>query len=181
LEIFDISSLVEDVVATMQPLVEQNDNILRVHCADNLGVMRSDLTKVRQMLINLLSNAAKFTEQGTITLVVERIKEENRRKEEDGNFILPPSDFVLFKVSDTGIGMTSEQMQNLFQVFTQADASTTRRYGGTGLGLAISRRFCQLLGGDITVASELGQGSTFTIRLPVNTVENKIEAIITKI
>jgi signal transduction histidine kinase len=133
--------------------------------------------KVRQMLLNLLSNAAKFTDQGTITLTVERMKAEGGRMKEDGNendsFILHPSSFILFRVSDTGIGMTSEQIQRLFQTFSQADASTTRKYGGTGLGLAISYRFCQLLGGNITVESQLGQGSTFTIRLPIETIEDK--------
>jgi signal transduction histidine kinase len=137
------------------------------------------------MLLNLLSNAAKFTDQGTITLTVERMKAEGgtpsrgQVMREDGNeidsFILHPSReaFILFRVSDTGIGMTSEQIQRLFQAFSQADASTTRKYGGTGLGLAISYRFCQILGGNISVDSELGQGSTFTIRLPIETIEDK--------
>ncbi|NJN98412.1 MAG: HAMP domain-containing protein [Anaerolineales bacterium] len=180
LETFDVSSLIEDVVTTIQPLIAQNGNRLNVQCSDKLGVMRSDLTKVRQMLINLLSNAAKFTEDGTITLTVERQgdREAGQQSDEDLNFYripFAPPPQIIFQVSDTGIGMTSEQMQTLFQAFTQADASTTRRYGGTGLGLAISRRFCQLLGGDITVESAAGQGSTFTIRLPAATPETKNE------
>ncbi|MBE7472776.1 MAG: hypothetical protein DPW09_12050 [Anaerolineae bacterium] len=167
-ETFDIATMVRDVVVTMQPLVAKKGNQLVVNCPDNLSSMVADLTKVRQSLFNLLSNAAKFTENGLITLSVERMKDEGgRRNEEDGNFILHPSAFILFKVSDTGIGMSDEQMDRLFEAFTQADASTTRRYGGTGLGLAITQRFIQMMGGQITVDSEPGQGSTFTVRLPV--------------
>jgi signal transduction histidine kinase len=153
LETFDIASMLREVVRAMQPWAEEKANTLEVRCADGLGTMRADLTKVRQSLLNLLSNACKFTERGTITLTVSR---EAR----------PPADLVTFRVSDTGIGMTSEQLAKLFQPFTQADASTTRKYGGAGLGLAISRRFCQMMGGDMIVESEVGKGSTFTIRLP---------------
>jgi signal transduction histidine kinase len=153
LETFEISSLLQAMKATIQPLVEKNANTLVVHQPDSLGAMRADLIKVRQSLFNLLSNASKFTQRGTISLHV-------TREAVDG------VEVVTFRVSDTGIGMTPEQMANLFQPFTQADASTMRQYGGTGLGLAITKRFCQLMGGDITVASEVGQGSTFTIRLP---------------
>jgi PAS domain S-box-containing protein len=186
LETFDVSSLIEDVVTTVQPLIAQNGNHLRVNCANNLGVMRSDLTKVRQMLMNLLSNAAKFTENGVITLTIERQGDKVTGEQDDEQlnfYLLPfaPPPQIIFRVSDTGIGMTSEQMQSLFQAFTQADASTTRRYGGTGLGLVISRRFCQLLGGDISVESTLGQGSTFTIRLPAVVSEAKNEANAVKI
>ncbi len=152
-ETFDVAPVIRDVVATITPLVKKNANALEVRCADDLGPMRADLTKVRQTLFNLLSNACKFTERGTITLQVTR---------ETG----AGGGWVTFRVSDTGIGMTPEQMGRLFQEFSQADASTTRKYGGTGLGLAISRKFCQLMGGDITVESALGQGSTFIIRLP---------------
>jgi signal transduction histidine kinase len=152
-ETFDVAPMIQDVVATITPLVKKNANALEVRCAENLGAMRADLTKVRQTLFNLLSNACKFTEHGTITLEV-------ARDAMDGG------GWVTFRVRDTGIGMTPEQMEKLFQEFSQADASTTRKYGGTGLGLAISRRFCQLMGGDITVESALGQGSTFTITLP---------------
>jgi signal transduction histidine kinase/DNA-binding response OmpR family regulator/HAMP domain-containing protein len=160
LETFEVSHLVDDVVSTAQPLVEKNANTLGIRCADDLGTMHADLTKVRQSLFNLLSNAAKFTEQGTITLDV-------ARETVDG------TDWVTFRVSDTGIGMTPEQVEKLFQAFSQAEASTARRYGGTGLGLAITRRFCQMMGGDITVESELGVGSTFTIRLPAEVVKRK--------
>jgi PAS domain S-box-containing protein len=191
LETFDVAGLIQEVVTTVRPLVEQNGNKLTVECTNNLGLMQSDPTKVRQMLLNLLSNAAKFTDQGTITLAVEKMKEEGgtpsrgqvmkeERNENDsfipkGHDVLHPSceAFILFKVSDTGIGMTPEQIQRLFQTFSQADASTTRKYGGTGLGLAISYRFCQLLGGNITVESQPGQGSTFTIRLPIETIEDR--------
>ncbi len=153
-ESFDIATMVQEVVTTIQPLVDRKANRLLVHCPDDLGLMDADLTKVRQSLFNLLSNATKFTENGVITLTVERIKDEENEA------------FILFRISDTGIGMTPEQVTQLFQPFTQADASTTRKYGGTGLGLAITQRFCQMMGGNITVTSQPGQGSTFTIRLP---------------
>jgi len=152
-ETFDVPPMIQDVVATIAPLVKKNANALKVHCADDLGAMRADLTKVRQTLFNLLSNACKFTEHGTITVEV-------TRETGDGG------GWVTFRVRDSGIGMTPEQMEKLFQEFSQADASTTRKYGGTGLGLAISRKFCRLMGGDITVESTVGQGSTFTITLP---------------
>jgi CheY-like chemotaxis protein len=152
-ETFDIAPMIQDVVATITPLVGKNANDLEVRCADDLGSMRADLTKVRQTLFNLLSNACKFTEHGTITLEV-------IREAADGG------GWITFRVRDTGIGMTVEQMEKLFQEFSQADASTTRRYGGTGLGLAISRKFCQLMGGDVTVESTVGHGSTFIVRLP---------------
>ncbi|MFQ5875692.1 MAG: sensor histidine kinase, partial [Dehalococcoidia bacterium] len=143
LESFDVSALIDDTVTTIRPLVEKNANTLEVRCADDLGVMRADLTKVRQALFNLLSNACKFTQQGTISLDVARE-------------IVDGEDWVTFSVSDTGIGMTPEQMAKLFQPFTQAEAGTSRKYGGTGLGLAIARRFCPMMGGDITVESEVG-------------------------
>ncbi|WP_333370375.1 ATP-binding protein [Microcoleus sp. N9_B4] len=152
LEKFDLSNLIEEVVATLHPLVDKNHNQLQVSCSENLGVMYADLTKVRQILFNLLSNALKFTEGGTVLLSATR--------EPAGD-----SDWVYLQVSDTGIGMSAEQQQNLFQPFIQGDASTTRKYGGTGLGLAISRLFCQMMGGDITVESELEVGSTFTVHL----------------
>ena len=158
LEHFDVATMVRDTVATIQPLVEQNANKLQVDCQDDQSAMHADLTKVRQALFNLLSNACKFTDQGTITLSV---------SEEAIN----GSPWLRFRVSDTGIGMTPEQMDKLFQAFSQADASTTREYGGTGLGLAISRKFCQMMGGDITVESVFGEGSTFTIRLPAQVPE----------
>jgi PAS domain S-box-containing protein len=153
LETFDVAMLVREAVSAVQALGEKNRNTLEIKCAGHLGTMRADLTKVRQVLSNVLSNACKFTEQGTITLEAARVTE-------DG------AEWITFSVTDTGIGMTPEQMDKLFQAFVQADTSTTRKYGGTGLGLAISHRCCQMMGGNIVVASVLGQGSTFTIRLP---------------
>jgi CheY-like chemotaxis protein len=153
LETFDVANLVEDVVATGRPLVEKNGNRLEVRCAEDVGQIREDITKVRQVLLNLLSNAAKFTEKGTVSLEVVR--------EADVT-----GSWVVFRVRDTGIGMTPEQTAKLFQAFTQADGSTQRKYGGTGLGLALSRKFCVMMGGDINVVSEAGKGSTFIVRLP---------------
>jgi signal transduction histidine kinase len=153
LETFDLASMLQDVETTVQPLVEKNANTLVVYRPDAPGAMRADLTKVRQSLFNLLSNACKFTKQGTIGLTVTRWPA-------DG------VDWITFGVSDTGIGMTPAQMEKLFQAFAQAEASTARQFGGTGLGLAITKKFCQMMGGDVTVESELGKGSTFTIRLP---------------
>jgi signal transduction histidine kinase len=148
-----VALLIDDVVTTIRPLTEPNANTLEVSCADDLGSMHADLIKVRQSLFNLLSNACKFTEHGTVSLTVRR-EMVNR---------MP---WLVFRVSDTGIGMAPEQIEKLFQAFSQADASTTRRYGGTGLGLAISQRFCHLMGGTITVESQPGVGSVFTMRLP---------------
>jgi signal transduction histidine kinase len=153
LETFDLADMIHDVATTVQPLVKKNANTLVVQCADNLGPMRADLTKVRQALFNLLSNACKFTKQGTVALEI-------TRQAEDG------AEWMTFRISDTGIGMPPEQMGRLFQAFSQAEASTARQYGGTGLGLAITKRFCQMMGGDVTVESEVGKGATFTIRLP---------------
>jgi signal transduction histidine kinase len=153
LETFDLATMLHDVQTTVQPLLEKNANTLRVRCADNLGTMRADLTKVRQALFNLLSNASKFTKQGTVALEVTRQTAAG-------------TEWISFRVSDTGIGMTPEQLGRLFQAFSQAEASTARQYGGTGLGLAITKQFCRLMGGDVTVESQFGQGSTFTIRLP---------------
>ncbi len=150
-EEFDVCALVDEVRATIQPLVGEKDNQLVVRGAEGLGTMNSDPTKVRQMLLNLLSNAAKFTENGTVTLSASRER-----------------DTILFQVSDTGIGMTKEQLSRLFQPFMQADTSTTRRYGGTGLGLTITRRFVDVLGGAIDVESRPGEGTTFVLRLPVD-------------
>jgi DNA-binding response OmpR family regulator/anti-sigma regulatory factor (Ser/Thr protein kinase) len=155
-ENFEIKRLVEDVVATIHPLIDKNGNSLKVELSDNLGTMHTDLTKVRQSLFNLLSNASKFTEKGQISLKVDR-------------HLTKKGDWITFLVKDTGIGMTPEQQNKLFQAFTQADASTTRKYGGTGLGLAITKRFCQMMGGDITVRSEIGEGSVFLIKLPTAT------------
>ena len=153
LEMFEVAGMIADVTTTIQPAVQQRTNTLTTHCAPDLGSMRADLTKVRQVLFNLLSNATKFTEQGTITLAAVREAVDGR-------------DWLTFRISDTGIGLTPDQMGKLFENFTQADASTTRKYGGTGLGLAITRRLCQLMGGDIRVESEPGKGTTFMVRLP---------------
>jgi len=155
LETFDIGTLVRGVASTIQPLLENNANTLEVQCDDDLGSMHADQTKVRQILFNLLSNACKFAERGTITLVVTR----QIGSEEEGQRIQ-------MRVSDTGIGMTAEQLGKLFQAFSQADASIQQKYGGTGLGLALSRHFAQMMGGDIAVESERGKGSTFTVTLP---------------
>ncbi len=169
LESFDIHNLIESAVATARPLVEKNGNTLEVYCPDNLDTMHADMTKVRQVLLNLLSNAAKFTQNGRIAIGVERIKNEQlkmKNQEESSQILISNSEFLSFRVADTGIGMTQEQLERVFQPFIQADASTTREYGGTGLGLAISQRFCQMMGGSIEVSSSLGAGTTFTVLLP---------------
>jgi signal transduction histidine kinase/CheY-like chemotaxis protein len=153
IESFAVVPLVRDVASTLGPAAEKNGNRIDVRCADGLGTMCADETRIRQALLNLTSNAVKFTERGVVTIAAEREEAEGR-------------EWIVFRVTDTGIGMMPEQLGRLFQDFTQADSSTTRKYGGTGLGLAISRRFCRMMGGDITVHSEPGRGSTFTIRLP---------------
>jgi signal transduction histidine kinase len=156
LETFEVGRMVQDVAAIVKPLIDKNANTLVITCPDDIGTMHADLTKVRQTLFNLLSNAAKFTDHGTIELRVE-----------DGSpLVTRNSQLATFSVSDTGIGMTEEQLGRLFEAFSQAEASTRSKYGGTGLGLAISRHFCRLMGGDLTVTSVHGQGSTFTVRLP---------------
>jgi len=153
IENFDIKAMIGDVVSTIEPLVSRNSNKLEVNCQDDIGSMRSDLTKVRQGLFNLLSNACKFTKEGTVYL-------DARKERRDGR------EFVIFDVRDTGIGITEEQMGRLFEAFTQADNSTSRKYGGTGLGLTITRQFSRMMGGDVAVESEYGRGSKFTIVLP---------------
>jgi len=158
LETFPVAEMIQDVQATIQPLVAKNANSLKIDCPDSVGSIHSDVTKVKQGLFNLLSNASKFTEQGTISLKISRVTEEG-------------ADWVNFAVTDTGIGLTDEQMGGLFQAFAQAEASTSRRFGGTGLGLAITRHFCQMMGGEVFVESELGKGSTFTMRLPAVVAE----------
>ena len=150
IEPVDIQALVKEVLSIVKPLTDKNENVIEVICPADIGSFRSDQTKVKQCLLNLMSNANKFTSKGTLTLTVAR---------EGGSQ-------VCFRVSDTGIGMTEEQLGRLFQAFSQADASTTKRFGGTGLGLAITKHFCTMLGGDVTVESTPGTGSTFTIRLP---------------
>jgi PAS domain S-box-containing protein len=154
LERLIVSDLIQEVRATIEPLVAANGNSFEIICADSLMVISNDITRLRQCLLNLLSNACKFTRNGLIRLVLERHQSAG-------------GDWVVFRVCDTGIGMTPEEMCKLFQPFTQADASTTRRYGGTGLGLAITRKIAQLMGGDVTVESTSGRGSTFSLRVPV--------------
>ncbi len=161
LELFSISGIVNEVVSTIQPLIAKNNNTLVVKCDSDVGIMRADLTKVRQSLFNLLSNAAKFTEKGQISLTVKR---ETSALQVNDTF--KEVDHIVFEVKDSGIGMTPDQLGKLFQAFTQADPSTTRRFGGTGLGLAITKYFCEMMGGDIAVESEFGIGSTFSILLP---------------
>jgi signal transduction histidine kinase/DNA-binding response OmpR family regulator len=154
LEIFQVPEMVADVATTIQPLVDKNENRLHIEVAHGIGAMRADLTKVRQVLFNLLSNASKFTKNGVIELRVQNQRSEDR-------------DWIAFQVKDSGIGMTKEQAARIFEAFTQADASTTRKYGGTGLGLTITRKFCELMGGRITVESEPGKGTVFTVLLPI--------------
>ena len=155
-ETFDVAEMVRDVAATVQGLVGKKGNTLVLRLDAALGDMHSDVTKIRQVLLNLLSNAAKFTEHGTVTLSVERSPGPGG------------SDWVAFAVRDAGIGMTEEQLAKLFQRFQQADASTTRKFGGTGLGLALTKAFSTMLGGDVEVLSTPGSGSTFTVRLPAS-------------
>ncbi|MFP6742579.1 MAG: HAMP domain-containing sensor histidine kinase [Alphaproteobacteria bacterium] len=144
-ETFDVDAMIADVAATIAPLAEKNENVVDVTVGDDVGAMHSDMTKIRQTLFNLLSNACKFTQSGTIRLVASR----------DTN---AAGEWIQFDVADEGIGMTPEQVDKVFDAFTQADASTTRNYGGTGRGLAITRNFCQLMNGKINVVSEPGKG-----------------------
>ncbi len=150
LETVDIRKVMDDVATTVQPLVERNGNRLEVIHRNDPGSMEADATRLRQVLLNLLANAAKFTENGVVTLEVERLAKA-----------------MTFRVRDTGVGMTPEQIGRLFEAFTQAETSTSSKYGGTGLGLALSRKFCQLMGGDVAVTSEPGKGSTFTATIPL--------------
>ncbi len=158
-EIFEIATLIHNVVLTVKPAIEKNANVLEVDFDQQLGTMYADQTRMRQVLLNLLSNASKFTTNGKVTLTVNIEKDEFRPE--------APLGMITFTVTDTGIGMSHRQQQQLFQPFTQGDTSTTKKYGGTGLGLAISRHFCQMMGGEIIVKSQPGVGSTFTIRLPM--------------
>jgi signal transduction histidine kinase len=153
LEKFALAPVIEDVAKTIEPMATKNGNRLVIDCPADLGTIHADQTRVRQSLLNLASNASKFTEKGSVTIAARQGQENGRG-------------WITLVVSDTGIGMTAEQMGKLFQEFSQASSTTASKYGGTGLGLVISRRFCQMMGGDITVKSEPGRGSTFTIRLP---------------
>ncbi len=163
LETFEVSQVIEEMVTTLQPAAAKNVNSIHVHLADNVNMMRADITKVRQILFNLLSNACKFTDHGTVSVNVEQIKVEDRN-------------WIQFQVGDTGIGISAKQKENLFQEFAQADASIARKYGGTGLGLAITHRFVQLMKGHIWVESEVGQGAVFTVRLPAQVVIDTAES-----
>jgi signal transduction histidine kinase len=153
LESFPLAPLINDVAKTIEPMATKSGNRIVVDCSPDLGTLHADQIRFRQALLNLASNANKFTEKGTVTIAAQAQRVDGR-------------EWIMIAVTDTGIGMTEEQIGRLFREFSQAEASTTRKYGGTGLGLAISKRFCQMMGGDITVASKPGEGSTFTIRLP---------------
>jgi signal transduction histidine kinase len=153
LEPFALAPLIVDVVKTIEPLATKKANQVAVQCDAEIGMLHADQMRLRQALLNLMSNANKFSEKGTITIAAYQGQENGR-------------EWITIAVADTGIGMTAEQMGKLFQEFSQASSATASKYGGTGLGLAISRRFCQMMGGDITVESDPGRGSTFTIRLP---------------
>ena len=158
LENFDVGDLVAEVASTVRPLVEKNGNRLEIHRPEDLGVMRADLTKTRQILFNLLSNASKFTENGVISLeVVPRSKH--------------GASWFKFIVTDNGIGMNEEQLEKVFEPFSQADASTTRKFGGTGLGLSICKRFSEMMGGDLSASSTAGEGSRFTVRIPAEVLD----------
>jgi signal transduction histidine kinase len=153
LEAFPLASVIEDVARTIETIATKGGNRIVVDCPFDLGTIHADQTRFRQALLNLASNANKFTEKGSVTIAA-------RPQRKDGR------DWFTIAVTDTGIGMTPEQMSRLFHEFSQASSATASKYGGTGLGLAISRRFCRMMGGDITVDSQPGRGSTFTIRLP---------------
>ncbi|MBD2441477.1 ATP-binding protein [Nostoc sp. FACHB-110] len=158
-ETFEIANLINNIVLTIKPSIEKNGNTLEVDFDEQLGTMYADQTRMRQVLLNLLSNAAKFTTNGKVTLTV--------KSEKPNSLLEVPLGMISFTVADTGIGMTHHQQQQLFQPFIQGDTSTTKRYGGTGLGLAISRHFCQMMGGEIFVKSQPGVGSIFTVCLPL--------------
>jgi signal transduction histidine kinase len=154
LETFHVETLISELVDTVKPLLEKNRNTFTLRGEATVPTMFGDVTKTRQILLNLLSNASKFTHDGTIAVDV-------RECRVDG------TDCVEFSVTDTGVGMTPEQAGKVFEAFTQADVTTTRKYGGTGLGLAIVSRFCDLMGGSVSVDSRIGEGSRFVVRLPI--------------
>jgi signal transduction histidine kinase/CheY-like chemotaxis protein len=162
LETFDVSQVIEEMVTTLQPAAKKNANSIEVHLAGNVGTMKADITKVRQILFNLLSNACKFTDHGTISVDVDQLK-------------VAEKECIQFRVSDTGIGISAKQKENLFHEFAQADSSIARKYGGTGLGLAITHRFVQLMKGQISVESEPGKGAVFTVQLPTQIVVEAVE------
>ncbi|GFZ99702.1 ATP-binding protein [Okeania sp. KiyG1] len=167
LESIEVEQLVKDVVGTAKNLTEKNRNSFKLLLGENLGTMYADMPKVRQVLINLLGNAAKFTQDGLITLSVERVSKKVKSSQNQNlQSFNNSNNYIVFRVSDTGIGMTEDQLKHIFKPFTQADASTTRRYGGTGLGLAICQRLCERMGARIYVKSKSEQGSTFTVWFP---------------
>lgn len=180
LENFTISSLVEDVAAMIALMADKNSNTLDIECPSDIGDLYTDLTKLRECLLNLLSNASKFTFSGVISFTITRqkvqsteeyqIKDQSDEGQENNSSLLPPTsasqDWIIFTVRDTGIGMSPDQLARVFAPFTQADSSSTKKYGGTGLGLTITKKYCKMMGGDVTAVSELEKGSTFTIRLP---------------
>jgi signal transduction histidine kinase len=153
METFDVADVLRDVQSTVQPLAVQRGNRLEVGCPDEAREGYGDVAKFRQSLLNLVNNACKFTENGTVAITVKKVGHDRRAQLE-------------VQVADSGIGIHPEHLGKLFQPFSQVDGSATRKYGGTGLGLAISRKFCQMMGGDITVESQLGRGSRFSIRIP---------------
>jgi two-component system sensor histidine kinase/response regulator len=163
LETFGIKAMIDQLIDTVGPVVQQNNNVLTVICHDDIGTMSADLMKTRQILLNLLGNAAKFTRAGAVTVEARRC-------------LVGGVASVAFTVTDTGVGMTSEQSERIFDAFTQADVTTTRKYGGTGLGLAIVSRFCQLMGGSVSVESRVRDGSCFTVYLPIEVIDPAIES-----
>ena len=164
LETFDLDIAIQEVVSTIAPLASKNGNRVEIKTVNELGTMNADLVRVRQCLFNLLSNACKFTHEGMVTLQVERTEPGDAAR-------------MIFSVTDSGIGMTPAQMAKLFQPFTQADASSTRKYGGTGLGLSITKRFAEMLGGSVTVTSEMGKGSTFTLEIPAAVTKKHVPSV----
>ncbi len=171
---FSVKHLIEEVTTTIQPLVTGNQ--LNVECSGELGIMYADNQKVKQILLNLLSNAAKFTQQGTIDFIITRhinspaVKELDNQNTLDSSSLTHPnsSDWLYFQVADSGVGIAPDKLKGIFDPFIQGDDSTTRQFGGTGLGLTISRHFCQAMGGEISVSSTFGKGATFTVKLPAN-------------
>ena len=159
LETFDLQAMIDELVGTIDAVVRKNGNSLTVRCARDVGAMHADTTKVRQILFNLLSNAAKFTSDGAVSLDVRRSR-------------IRGADWITFSVTDTGIGLGPEQRARLFQPFSQADTSIARKYGGTGLGLALVWRFCQLMGGDVSVESPSEGGSRFIVQLPATVMDH---------
>jgi signal transduction histidine kinase len=163
-ETFDIQALANDVSLASRPLIEKNGNTFQLHCPNDIGLIRTDVGKLRQMLMNLLSNAGKFTQQGKVTLEVERIADSDNLKSALTNH--QSTDWINFRISDTGIGITQEQMAHLFQPFRSLDSAITWQHGGTGLGLALCYHLSQIMGGEISVQSQPHKGSTFTLRVP---------------